>query len=290
MSLSWRKSLFEVHLATALFGLAGLFGKWISLSPFLIVLGRVLFASLALGIFLLARGQRLKKILQENALLLPLLGFILAVHWTAFFKSIQVSTVAIGLLSYSCFPVFTVFLEPLVQRQRLDKLNLLLAGWCLCGVSLVIPRFRLDDLNYQGMLWGLFSGFTFAILTLLNRRLSQRHSSLAIAFFEDLWAALFLLPFFFFYPGKMTPKNIFLVLILGVICTAGSHTLFIKGLRQIRAQTASIISSLEPVYGITLAFFLLGEVPSWRTMAGGFLILCAVLAVSLRERARSQRP
>jgi drug/metabolite transporter (DMT)-like permease len=70
---------------------------------------------------------------------------------------------------------------------------------------------------------------------------------------------------------------------LGVFCTAVAHTLFIQGMRQIRAQTASIISSLEPVYGIVLALVLLGEVPTFRTLAGGAVILIAVLFVTLKE-------
>lgn len=269
-----------------LFGLAGLFGKWIALSPFLIVLGRVFFASLALGILLLAMKQSLKVILQEALFLLVFLGAVLAVHWVAFFKSIQVSSVAVGLLSYSCFPVFTVLMEPLFSKERIDKLNFIFAGLCIMGVFLIIPRFDPADFVFQGVLWGLFSGLTFAVLALFNRRLSQKHSSLAIAFFEDLFATLYLLPFFFIYRSPITANNLFLLIILGVICTAGSHTLFIKGMRFVRAQTASIISSLEPVYGIILAFFLLDEMPALRTLSGGILILGAVILVSVREGAR----
>jgi drug/metabolite transporter (DMT)-like permease len=283
MEKNSHKSLLEIHLATVLFGLAGLFGKWIALSPFLIVLGRVLFASLALGILLLAMKQSLREILQKAFFLLIFLGAVLAVHWVTFFKSIQISSVAIGLLSYSCFPVFTVLLEPLLFRERMDKINLIFAGLCLLGVFLIIPRFDPADFVYQGVLWGLFSGLTFAVLALFNRRLSQKHSSRAIAFFEDLFAALFLLPFFFIYRSPISAKNLFLLIILGVICTAGSHTLFIKGMRFVRAQTASIISSLEPVYGIVLAFFLLHEVLALKTLFGGLIILSAVILVSLRE-------
>lgn len=38
-------------------------------------------------------------------------------HWVSFFKSIQVSTVAVGLLSFSTYPVFTTFLEPLFFKR-----------------------------------------------------------------------------------------------------------------------------------------------------------------------------
>ena len=282
-----RQGLLEIHAATVLFGLAGLFGKLVTLSPFLIVLARVFFAGLALGILLAAMKQSLREILRKAVFLLVILGAILAVHWVAFFKSIQVSSVAVGLLSYSCFPVFTVLLEPLLFKQRTDKLNLLFAGLCLAGVFLMIPRFDPADLVFQGVLWGVFSGLAFSVLTVFNRRLSQHHSSLAIAFFEDLFAGVFLLPFFFMYRSHITAGNLLLLLILGVVCTAGSHTLFIKGMRYVRAQSASIISSLEPVYGIILAFFVLQEAPALRTITGGIIILGAAITVSAKETVRS---
>jgi len=284
--LKKRKSLLEIHMATLLFGLAGLFGKWIPLSPFLIVLGRVFFASLTLGLFLWATKQSLRPICRRNGALLVLLGAILAGHWVAFFRSIQVSSVAVGLLSYASFPAFTVLLEPLFSRERLDRRNLFFAALCLVGVFLIIPRFDLGDRVYQGVLWGLVSGLSFAVLTLFNRRLAQDHSSLAIAFFEDLFATIFVLPCLIALPLRLSSNDLVLLIVLGVLCTAVSHSLFIQGMQRVRAQTASIISSLEPVYGIVFALILLGEVPAVRTLVGGAIILTAALFVTLTEGAR----
>ena len=266
-----------------LFGLAGLFGKWIALSPFLIVLGRVFFASITLGILIWTRKKSLREIFRRHAALLVLLGAILAGHWAAFFRSIQVSSVAVGLLSYSCFPAFTVLLGPLFSREKLDRRSLFLAALCLVGVFLIVPRLDLGDRVYQGVLWGLVSGLTFAVLTLFNRQLAQDHSSLGIAFWEDFFATLFLLPSMIVRPTRVSFGDLALLVVLGVVCTAASHTLFIQGMRHIRAQTASIISSLEPVYGTVLALVLLGEVPAFRTLAGGAVILTAVLFVTLKE-------
>jgi drug/metabolite transporter (DMT)-like permease len=284
-----RKSLLEIHLATVLFGLAGLFGKWLVLSPPLIVLGRVLFASLTLGVMLWSKGQSLRNILRTQGALLPFLGAILAVHWVAFFQAIQVSSVAVGLLSYSCFPVFTVLLEPLFFREKIDLWSLSAAGICLAGVFMIVPRFDPADMVYRGVLWGLLSGLTFAVLTLLNRRLAGQYSSLAIAFFQDLFAALFLLPFLMIkVPSGLAVRDLGLLIVLGVVCTAGSHTLFIGGMRQVRARTASIISSLEPVYGIAMAFVFLSEKPSLRTLAGGAVIMAAVLFITRREKTHGR--
>ena len=72
-----------------------------------------------------------------------------------------------------------------------------------------------------------------------------------------------------------------LLVVLGVVCTALAHTLFIRSLRVLSAHTASIVATLEPVYGIALAFLLLGEMPSARTLAGGALIVGAALLATV---------
>ena len=279
---SKKKSLFEIHVAVLLFGLAGLFGKWLILSPFIIVLGRVFFASITLALILWLSKQSMKISPRKNYLYLIFLGFILAVHWVSFFKSIQVSTVAVGLLSFATYPVFTTFLEPLLLKEKIVKTNIFFSLFCVVGVFLIIPRFDLDNSTFVGVLWGLLSSITFAVLTILNRKLTQHFSSLLIAFYQDFFALLFLLPFYFALRPALNTNDILLLLILGVFCTAGSHTLFIKGMKRIEAQTASMIHFLEPVYGIIFAFFFLHEIPSLRTILGGVIILWGQILIILR--------
>lgn len=275
-----KQSLLEIHAAVVLFGLAGLFGKWLALSPFIIVLGRVFYASTALFLFFFLTKKNMRIFPAKNYAVFILLGFILAVHWVAFFHSIQISTVAIGLLSYSSFPVFTAFLEPLFFKERVKISMIVCALLCLIGVFLIIPQFDLNNSTLRGVLWGLFAGFTFSILTILNRKLSLRYSSLLIAFYQDFWATLFLLPFFFILRPQIATRDILLLLVLGIFCTALSHSLFIKGMRYLNAQIAAIISSLEPVYGIILAFLILNEIPAFRTVLGGLVILGTTFAVT----------
>jgi len=281
-----RRSLFEIHAAVFLFGFPGLFGKWLSLSPPLIVFGRVAFASLTLFLVLRAARKPLRIRPVSDLRLLALCGLVLALHWSLFFRSVQVSSVAVGLLAYSVFPVFTALLEPLVFRERLDVGSLAFAGLCVFGVFLIIPSYDLADGVFRGVLWGLGAGLTFAVLTLLNRRLTRRQSSLAVAFYQDLFAAAALCPFVLAAGLPMSGRTLGLLAALGIFCTAAAHSLFIDGLKRVTARTASIISSLEPVYGILLALAFLNEVPSGRTISGGAVILAATLVVTARAGRR----
>ena len=71
-----KKGFVEIHIAVVLFGLAGLFGKWLELSPVIIVLGRVFFASIALGSILILSKQNLKKLPAKNTIILFFLEFV----------------------------------------------------------------------------------------------------------------------------------------------------------------------------------------------------------------------
>jgi drug/metabolite transporter (DMT)-like permease len=282
-----QSNLLQIHGAVFLFGLAGLFGKLVSLPATVIVLGRVVFATLFLGVVLAyrRRGVRLKN--RQDLATLVALGVLLAIHWFAFFQSVQVSTVAIGLLTFSTFPVFVTFLEPLFFSERIARSDLLLALITFAGVGLVVPGFDLSSQLTQGALWGVASGFTFAVLSILNRRFVQSYSSLTIAFYQDGVAVIVLIPFLFVTQPTVSAKDVALLAFLGIVCTGIAHTMFISGLSKVRAQTASIIASLEPVYGVVLSAVFLGEIPTARVFLGGVIILGAAYYATLRSAPRA---
>ncbi|MGZ5496530.1 MAG: DMT family transporter [Candidatus Aminicenantales bacterium] len=276
------RSLAKIHLAVFLFGFPGLFGKWLAWPAVTIVFGRVLFACLALAAVMALGRASFRVTSRRDVLLLGLCGLVLAAHWTMFFKSIQVSTVAVGLLAYSSFPVFTAFLEPLLTKERWEPASLLYALICVAGIALIVPGFDVSNAVVQGVVWGLGAGLSFSFLTVLNRGLASRHSSLTVAFYQDLVAGLLLVPAIWRTGLPRSGRDWALVAVLGIFCTALAHTLFIDGLKGAGARTASILSSLEPVYGILLALVFLGESPSLRTVSGGAIILAAALAATAR--------
>ncbi len=263
----------QIHIAVVLFGLAGLFGKILFLSPVIIVFGRVLFAAISLLVAITYLRQSLRLASAKSYLPFALLGIILAAHWVTFFQSVQVSSVAIGLITFSTFPVFVAFMEPYLFRENMRFQDVLLALIALVGIFILIPHFELGNSTTQGVLWGVVSGFTFALLSVLNRKCVQNHSSLLIAFYQDIFAALALLPFIVTQWPIVSTRDLSFLLVLGVLCTAVSHSLFISGMRHIKARVASMIACLEPFYGVIFAALLLHEIPSPRTIIGGLLIL-----------------
>jgi drug/metabolite transporter (DMT)-like permease len=279
------RPLLQVHAAVLLFGLAGLFGKFLALPPVVIVLGRVLFASLTLLVVSALGGLPLRPRSLRSLLAFLAPGVLLAVHWTTFFQSVQVSSVAVALITYSTFPVFVAFLEPIFFRERLRAVDVLLALTALAGVVILVPDFDLGDRSTQGVLWGVASGLTFALLSLLNRTFVRRHSSITIALYQDAFAGLVLLPFAAAGWPPLTVGDVLLLAALGVVFTALAHSLFIAGMRGVNARTASMIACLEPVYGTALAAVLLREFPPGRVLIGGVLVLGVAFCATLNAGA-----
>lgn len=277
------RAIAALHAAVLLFGFAGLFGKWIVLSPVLIVLGRTLVAAMALAVFSLNRLQRVGR----PDLRMIASGAVLALHWVTFFAAIQASSVAVGLLGYAAFPVFTLALERLLLRRRLRGVDAATAVLVVSGLVLVVPQWSADSAVVRGLAWGLVSAFTFALLAVLNRGAAARRSALDIALWQNAAAALCLLPFASAAFATATPgsRDFLLLLVLGVVCTALAHTLFIASLRIVTAHVASVVAALEPVYGMALAWVLLAEVPTSRMWGGAALLVAAAIVASRAPRS-----
>ena len=274
-------ALVAVHAAVALFGFAGLFGKWLTLSPVAIVLGRTTVAAIALGILLLRARERAPFDVRLIAN-----GVVLALHWLSFFAAIQESTVAVGLLGFASFPLFTLLAERIFLARRLRPRDGVTALLVTAGLALLVPELSLSNPVVLGLGWGLVSGFTFALLVVMNRRWTGTRTATDIAFWQNALAALVLVPFAWaadYAIGPIGGREIMLIIVLGLACTALAHTLFISGLAVVTAHTASVIAALEPVYGIALALVFLGEVPTPRTIAGGALIVAAAVIATRRS-------
>jgi drug/metabolite transporter (DMT)-like permease len=287
-SASHRIGIISILVALPFVSLTGLFGKFLTIAPLLIVQGRSIFAFGTLLIALLVMRKKLFFQDYREWIWLMVSGSILGIHWIAFFEAIQVSTVAIGLLSFASYPLFTTLLEPLFFKEVLRRKNVVAALIVICGLAIMAtsseePNAIISGSVIQGLLWGLLAGFGFSVLTLLNRGYVRNHSPLLLTCWQNGFAALVLLPWSLTESWMISGKDWGLLFILGVICTVGGHTLLINGLRHVKAQIASLlIAGLEPVGAIVFALFLLGEIPSLQTLLGGLLIVGTTFLITNR--------
>lgn len=276
------KSLLEIHIAVILFGLSGLFARYVGQPAVIIALGRVFFASISMYTLFRFKGISIRLKTGRDLTALATAGLLLSVHWTTFFLSIQVSTVAIGVLTFSTFPLFITFLEPVMFGERIKKADVVCACVMFTGVIIIVPEFHLSNNVTLGIIWGMVCSLTYAALSLVNRKFVKKYPGGLIAFYEQGTATLVLLPALFIYRPELTLTSLALLVLLGVLFTAAAHSMFINGMKHIRAQAAGMIASLESVYGIAAAALFLNEIPSSNEFAGGALILASALYTTLK--------
>ena len=267
-----------------LFALAGVIGKYICFPAGVITLGRVFFSTLILTMIIVLKKESLKLSYRKDYFFMIISGVLLAVHWTTFISSIQLSTVAIGTITFSTFPLFVTFLEPIIYKEKLMTKNIIYAFIMFIGVLITIPEFSLDNKITSGVLTGMISSLTYAILCLINRYLSSEYNGNKICLYEQGVATIVLLPLLFIYNITYTTSDILSLIFLGIVCTAFAHCLYVNSLKVVKVQTAGIISGMETVYSIILAFIFLKEIPSIREIIGGGIIIFVVLYSSYNKK------
>lgn len=275
------RSMIFINIAVFLFGLAGLFAKWIDVPAIGITLGRVFFSSISLYIysFIVKENIRVEK---KHFILLVISGIILAFHWWSFLYSIQISTVAIGTITFSTFPLFITIIES-IRNQKISILELVSSLLIILGVFITIPEFSLSNDMFVGIIIGILSALSYALLTLMNRYFSIYYSSTTIALYEQSSATVILLPTLLFINSTPTFKDISLLIFLGIVTTALAHTLFISSLKNVEAHKAGIISAMESVYSILLAYLFLYEIPTVREIIGAIIIIGVVMMTQLKR-------
>ena len=235
-----RLSLLQIHLAVLLAGGAGLFAKFVSVSPAVITCARTFFGCRALAAVALLMNASFRIQSRKDFLMLAFSGEMLALHWFAFFVSIQVSTVAIGLLAFSSFPLFVTFLEPVVFNERLRRHDVITSLAVVAGLILVTPNWDLSHHLTQGLLRGIFGAFTLAVLSLMSRSYVQRYPTLTVSFYQQAFACVCDLPFALQWEGELLIRDISLLVVLGVVFTGFAQGLAVASLRHLRVQTVGV--------------------------------------------------
>ncbi len=267
----------ELNLALLLIATSGPLGRSLTMNPFQSIWWRAVLSILILLIIIRWRkfNWNIKKIKGRKTLILS--GVLMAIHWVTYFYALQLSGVAIGMLSLFTYPVITAFLEPLFTKHKLNLIQIFLAILICLGMYLILPSFSLENTKTQGILWGTLSALSYSLRNLVLKASVYSIEAPVIMFYQMLVTAVLLSPGLFFFPLEELPAALPALLSLALFTTCLGHSLLIRSFKNFSISTVSILSSIQPVYGIVLGVLFLNETPSVTTIAGGVLILSTVV-------------
>ena len=278
------KNITGLLLATFFVSTSGVLGKHIAMPSEVIVWFRSAFAMIFLYVF--CRFKKVDLKIKSNKHIVPFIisGIFMAIHWITYFYALKLSNVAIGMLSLYTFPVMIAFLEPLFLKIKFNPMYIVLGCMVLLGVYILAPEFNLESSNVQGILFGLLSALCYSIRILILKQYVVQYDGVMLMFYQTLIITVCLLPVLFFMDVSGFESQYPYVLLLALLTTAIGHSLMVHSLQFFSVSTASIISSVQPIFGIILAFIFLNEIPTWNTFVGGSLILATVVIESVRSK------
>lgn len=260
---------------------SGALGRYVQLPVPVTIASRAILAFVLLFIYCKIKGISFK-VEKKDLPMILLSGFLMGVHWVTYFYALQLSNVAIGMLSMFTYPVWTAFLEPVLLKTKFQKMHLVLGALVMAGIYFLIPDFNLENSYTLAIGMGVFSALAYALRNLLMKSKVAKYNGSIMMSYQTAIVGALLLPALLFTNINAVFLQWEALLTLALLTTAMGHTLFLLSLKHFTVTTASILSSVQPVYGILIGMLFLSEYPSWSTVFGGVLILTAVVTESIR--------
>ena len=273
---SFLRHIIELNIALLFISTSGVLGRYIDLAPPVTIWLRCILAAVIIGVYCWKMGITLKFNVKKNGISFLFGSVFLGIHWITYFYALQLSTVAIAMLSLFTFPVITALLEPLFFKMKLDQMQILMGIIVLIGIYFLLPNFDFNNDYTKGVLIGVVSAFFYALRNIVLKKQLVVYPPTMLMFYQLLFITFLMWPVLFMFDTSNIIVQWDAILALAIVTTAMGHTLFVVSLKNFSASTAGIFSSIQPIYGIILAYFLLDELPSANILIGGFLILTTV--------------
>lgn len=258
------RSRLQLLAAAALWSTAGAGIKLCALNGWQISAGRSIVAALAVA----AMVPTSRVLPRPRVLLVALTN---AVTVVLFVLATKLTTAANAIFLQETAPLWVLLLAPVLLGERPTRGELLSIPLYAAGLAL----FFLDDLTagqLPGKLCALGSGLAFGVTIVGLRHLREEGPGALL--WGSVVAALATLPLWGTGPAP-TPRDLALLVFLGVFQLALAYVCFARGLRGVSAVEASLLILIEPVLNPIWTFLVAGERPGPWALAGGAIVLAA---------------
>ena len=165
-----KKAFLQLHMAVFLAGFTGILGRLITLNEGMLVWYRLLFTAVTMWV-IFGLMKKFQRISFADILKIAGVGFIAALHWVTFYGSIKYSNVSVALVCFSSIGFFTALFEPLILRQKINWIELLLGLTTIAGIYII---FHFDIRYKTGIIIGIISAVFASLFPIFNREFLKR--------------------------------------------------------------------------------------------------------------------
>jgi drug/metabolite transporter (DMT)-like permease len=195
----------------------------------------------------------------------------------------------LALLVYT-YPTLVAIAAVALGRDRFDARRLAALVLASSGLVLVLASAGTGDLDPLATALGLCAAVVYSAYILVSGSIAERVPTRAFSTLVCTGAAVTLTVGATLLgelrPGDVTVGGWGWLACLALISTVGAISLFFVGIARVGPTVASILSTVEPVVTVLLAFAVFGEVLGAAQLLGGVLVLGSVLVLYARPPAR----
>ena len=272
-----------VLMAGIFWSLSGLVYRWIEVATAWQVLfyrSLSLFCFIALWLVVRYRG-RLVGVFQSAGRLSVLGGLCLSISFSGYILALDQTSVANALFILAAAPFFAALLGRVLLSEHISWTTSLAMGMAALGLAVMAGN-ELAIGRGLGELFALAAALGLAGLT-ITLRMRRSTDMLPAILFASLFATLFALTGMLWDGDSLilTPKDLSLSVSLGVFQVGLGFMLYTAGSRHLPAVELTLLSLTEVIVGPILAWLGADEVPSTTTLAGGALILLAIVTLAM---------
>ena len=271
----------KILTSMAIFGTVGIFVRFIPMASAAIAFCRGVLGCVFLLILMAITGKKPSLAdIKQNGWILAISGAAIGINWILLFEAYRYTTVAIATICYYLAPAFVTLGSPLVG-EKLSGKKLGCIGVAMVGMVFVSGVLQGDQhSSLLGVLLGLGAAVFYASVILMNKKMSPigaYDKTLCQLGAASLVVAPYILIVGGIDFGGMTTFSWVMLSILGIVHTGIAYALYFGGIKDVNAQTAAILSYLDPVLSILLSALILREKLDVFSVIGAVLILGSAL-------------
>lgn len=260
---------------------------------------RLTFATLLIAPIALTRHlEDLKRLTRTEILLGVFSGIFLAAHFATWITSLEFTSVANSVVFVATGPLWVALLSPMLLKEHISRtavigLALALVGGTVIGLSdactwdggLSCPAFGdfLEGRSAWGNFLALAGAWAVTGYLIIGRKMRAGISLIPYIFLVYGIAGIILLITLLVLgisPFGYSPQTYGWIFLLAAIPQLIGHSTYNWALKFLSAALVAVTTLGEPIGSAILAFFLLNEVPSVATLAGGVMILAGIYLAS----------
>ena len=198
-----------------------------------------------------------------------------------YFSALNYATVGlVGLLLYA-YPTLVCLLSAIFLGEKLTAGKVALLVVSFAGLALMLGG---GGGSALGFVLGLAAPLIYSVYILVGARELGSTDSLAVATVISISAAIMFVASAVVTPMHLPTDGSSWAATIGLaLFTVVAMLTFFLGLKRVGPSVASILSTLEPVVTVALAWLILGETLSAWQLAGGALVLGAAASLAMRR-------